>query len=200
MIRLAEPAYNVVARVLPAKWITKLEGNTDEKDEKAPNELQQIWSGCFKHFIFIMLINSVLCIAIMSIMHYFGRPVIADVIPSEWINPVTALIALIFCSPFLWMLLRAGSDSPETNKLWNSGPRWRVRLTAYRVLRLFIAAVFVSYIVDYAMPWSSWIGMFTLIAILLIIFHSSVLEKQSKKMVQNFTENLSAREKLKEQK
>ena len=40
--------------------------------------------------------------------------------------------------------------------------------------------------------------MFALVAIVFIIFYSSVLEKQGKRLVQNFTDNLSAREKMKE--
>lgn len=198
MIRLAEPAYNAISRILPAKWIAKMERNTDENDEKAPDELQQIWSGCFKHYIFNTLINSVLCIAIMTLMLYYGQPIIANMVPTEWVHPVTALIALILCAPFLWMLMRAGSDSPEVNKLWESGPRWRIRLTAYGLLRLFITAVFVSYFVDYAMPWSSWLGMFALVAILFVIYYSSVLEKHGKEMTKNFTDNLSARERQNE--
>ena len=198
MIRLAEPAYNVVSRILPGKWKARLERNTNENDEKAPSELQQIWNKCFKRFVFIMLINSVICVAIMSLMLYYGQPVIEGMVPSQWVHPVTSLIALVLCSPFLWLLLRAGADSPEVNKLWDSGPRWRVRLTAYGVLRIIVTVVFVSYFVDYAIPWTSWLGMFALVAIVFIIFYSSVLEKQGKRLVRNFTDNLSAREKMKE--
>ena len=198
MIRLAEPAYNVVSRILPGKWKARLERNTNENDEKAPDELQQIWKSCFKRFVFIMLINSVICAAIMSLMLYYGQPVIEGMVPSQWVHPVTSLIALVLCSPFLWLLLRAGADSPEVNKLWESGPRWRVRLTAYGVLRIIVTVVFVSYFVDYAIPWTSWLGMFALVAIVFTIFYSSVLEKQGKRLVRNFTDNLSAREKMKE--
>ena len=195
MIRLAEPAYNVVSRLLPAKWIARLERHNNENDEKAPDEMQQLWDDCFKRFVFTMLINSVLCIAIMTAMHYYGKPLLANIVPAAWLHPVTALIALILCSPFLWMLMRAGADTPEVNKLWENSPRWRVRLTAYGLLRLLITAIFVSYFVDYAIPWSSWLGIFALVAIMAIIYYSSVLEKQSNNLTQNFTENLSAREK-----
>lgn len=199
MIRLAEPAYAAVSRILPAKWIAKMERNTDEKDEKAPNELQTLWKSCFKRFIAIMLINSVLTVAIMAIALYYGQPIIADLVPENWAHPVTALVALILCSPFLWMLIRGGADSPEVNKLWDSGPRFRVRITAYGVLRILITAFFVSYFVDYAIPGRIWIGLFAIIAIMGIIYFSRSLEKQSKKLARNFTENLRAREKMKEQ-
>ncbi len=200
MIRLAEPTYNMLTRVLPAKWIAKLERNKNEKEEKEPDELKLIWKDCLKRFIFTMLINCVLCIAIMAIMLYYGQPMIANMVPAQWVHPVTALVALILCSPFLWMMLRSGSDSPEVNKLWESGSHWRVKLTAYGLLRLIITAIFVSYFVDYAIPWSTWLAMFALVAILFIIFSSSHLEKHGTRMTKNFTDNLSAREREKNNK
>jgi CPA2 family monovalent cation:H+ antiporter-2 len=194
MIRLAEPAYHALTRILPAGLIAKLERNTDESDEKAPDELQQLWNVNLKRFIFNMLINSVLCIAIMSVMLYYGQPLIAGIVPDKWVHAVTALIALILCSPFLWMLLKAGADSPDVDKLWQSGSRWRVRITALGMLRLIITAIFVSYFVDYAIPWSTLLGVFAIVTIMLIIYYSSHLEKQSKGLTKNFTDNLSARE------
>jgi len=194
MIRLAEPAYHALTRVLPAGLIAKLERNTDESDDKAPDELQQLWNDNFKRFIFNMLINTVLCIAIMAIMLYYGQPIIAGIVPDKWVHAVTALVALILCSPFLWMLMKAGADSPDVDKLWQSGSRWRVRITALGMLRLIITAIFVSYFVDYAIPWSTLLGVFAIVAIMLIIYYSSHLEKQSKGLTKILTDNQSARE------
>ena len=203
MIRLAEPAYKGLTRLLPARWIAKLEGNKnerDEKDEKPSSELQQMYDACFKRFAFNMLINTVLCIAIMAIMYYYGQSIIANMVPEAWVHPVTAIIGLNICSPFLWMMMRAEADTPEVNKLWESGARWRVRITAYGLLRLIITAVVISYFVDYAIPGSTWLGIFAIVAIMVLIYFSSTLEKHSKKMTENFTENLNAREKNNEQK
>ena len=196
MIRLAVPAYDVVAGVLPARLIARLERNADENDDQAPDELQQLWSDCFRRFVFTMLISSVLCIAVMSLMLYYGEPLIAGMVPAEWVHPVTALVALVLCSPFLWMLLKSGAESPEVDRLWASGARWRVRLTAYGLLRVLITAVFVSYFVDYAMPWNVWLGLFAIVAIMFVIYYSSALEKHGNKMTRNFTYNLNAREKM----
>ena len=200
MIRLAEPAYRGLTRLLPASWIARLERNTDEKDEQAPDEQQQMWNSIFKRFVFTMLINIVLCIAVMAIMLYYGEPFIAGFVPEQWLHPVTALITLVICSPFLWLLLRSGWNSPDVNALWDSGARWRIRMTAYGVLRIIITAALLSYIVDYAIPWSKLLGVFAIVVILFIIFYSSFLERQAKGLTRNFTENLTARERMKEQK
>ena len=196
MIRFAEPAYNVVARMLPAKLIARLERHENEGEEKATDELRVMYKGCVKHYFVIMLINSVLCIAIMSLMLYFGQPMIANMVPESWVHPVTALVGLVLCSPFLWMLLRGGADGPEVEKLWRSGSRWRMRMTAYGVLRLLVTVFFVSCFIDYAVPWTSPIGMFGLVAILFGIYYSTTLRKQSDRLVHNFKENLSARERM----
>ncbi len=196
MIRLAEPAYRMIVRILPAKLIAKLERNTDEKDEKAPDQQQQMWNSIFKRFVFTMLINSVLCIAVMAIMLYYGEPFIAGFVPDKWLHPITALITLILCAPFLWILLRSGADDPDVNALWDSGAHWRIRMTAYGVLRIIITAAIVSYIVDYAIPWSKLLGVFAIVVILFIIFFSSILEKQGKGLTRKFNENLNARERM----
>ena len=196
MIRLAEPAYNALSRILPAKWISRLERNTTENDEKAPDELQQIYNASFKHFVFVILINSVLCIAVMAAMLYYGAPLIADIVPPQWARPISALITLLLCAPMLWMLMRSGSESPQIDKLWASGAHWRVRLTAYGLLRLLITAVFVSYIIDYALPWNGLLGIFALVAVMVAIFYSRYLGKQSRRLERNFRDNLTAREKM----
>jgi cadmium resistance protein CadD (predicted permease) len=132
----------------------------------------------------------------MSVMLYYGQPLIAGIVPEKWVHAVTALIALILCSPFLWMLLKAGADSPDVDKLWQSGSRWRVRITACGMLRLIITAIFVSYFVDYAIPGSMILGVFAIVAIMFVIYFSSQLEKQGKGLTKNFTDNLSARERM----
>ena len=200
MIRLAEPAYQAVSRMLPASLLAKLERNTDEEDKTEPDALRSLYNANLKRFVFVILINSVLCIAVMAIMFYYGQPFIANMVPAEWVKPVTALVALVFSLPFLWMLLRSGADTPDINKLWDSGAYYRIRLTAYGLFRILLTAFFVSCFVDYAIPWSTWLAIFAVIAIMAFIFYSKWLEKRSEDMTQKFTENLSARERMKQQK
>ncbi len=146
--------------------------------------------------MFVILINSVLCIAVMAAMLYYGAPLIADIVPPQWARPISALITLLLCAPMLWMLMRSGSESPQIDKLWASGAHWRVRLTAYGLLRMLITAVFVSYIIDYALPWNGLLGIFALVAVMVAIFYSRYLGKQSRRLERNFRDNLNAREKM----
>ena len=196
MIRLAEPAYAVVARVLPAKWIAKLERNaSDEAEEPETNEMRQLWRAEFKKFILIMIINSVLCLAIIAIIYYFGAPLIYGLLPDPWSGIVTAFVTLFICGPFLWSLMRQGGNSANVNKLWNEGgPTERIKLTAWGILRLAVGAAFISYIIGNTLPKIGMYGIFAVIAVVLYIFNSSNFKKRSDRMTKTFTENLHERE------
>ena len=196
MIRLAEPAYAVVARVLPAKWIAKLERNaSDEAEEPETNEMRKLWRAEFKKFILIMIINSVLCLAIIAIIYYFGAPLIYGLLPDPWSGIVTAFVTLFICGPFLWSLMRQGGNSANVNKLWyEGGATERIKLTAWGILRLAVGAAFISYIIGNTLPKIGMYGIFAVIAVVLYIFNSSNFKKQSDRMTKTFTENLHERE------
>ena len=196
MIRLAVPAYNVVARVLPAKWVEKLERNASEgAEETETNEMRLLWRTEMKKFIFIMLINSVLCVAVIAIMYYYGVPLIYGMLPAPWSGIVTAFVTLSACGPFLWSLMRQGGNSDNVNRLWHEGGRnERVKMTAFAILRLAIGAVFIAYIIGNTLPKSGLLGIFAVIAVGLFIFMSPSLEKRSDSMTRTFTENLNKSE------
>jgi CPA2 family monovalent cation:H+ antiporter-2 len=195
MIRLAEPAYNVVARVLPAKWIAKMEHNaSDGAEEPETNEMRQLWRTEFKNFVFIMLINSVLCLAIIAIMYYYGAPLIYNLLPDPWSGIVTAFVTLFFCAPFLWSLMRRGGNSDNVNKLWYEGGRiQRIKISAFGILRLAISAAFIAYIIGNTLPKIGVLGIFAVIAIAFCIFISPISKKRSDIITKTFTENLNER-------
>ena len=196
MIRLAEPAYNVVARILPERWRTKMESNnTEEAEELETDSMRQLWRSEFKKFILIMLINSVLCLAIIAVMYYYGVPIIYGLLPNPWSGLVTAFVTLSLCGPFLWALMRRGGNSDNVNKLWYEGGRIkRIKLTAWGILRLAIGAAIIAYIIGNTLPMSGLLGIFAVMVVALYIFLSPNLEKRSNRLTKTFTDNLNVRE------
>ncbi|MBP5778198.1 MAG: cation:proton antiporter [Prevotella sp.] len=196
MIRLAVPAYNVVARMLPAKWIEKMErNNTEETEETETDEMRQLWRTEFKNFVFIMLINSVLCLAVIAIMYLYGAQLIYSLLPEPWSGIATAFVTLSICGPFIWALMRRGGNSDNVNRLWNEGGHIeRIKIWALAILRLAIGAAFIAYIIGNTLPKSGLLGIFAVIAIAFLIFLSPNLEKQSNIMTKTFTDNLNERE------
>ena len=196
MIRLAEPAYNVVAKLLPAKLIARLESNASDNDvEEETNEIHKLWKSEFKKYVLILLINSVLCVAIIALMYKFGASLIYGWLPDPWSGIVTAIVTLAICAPFLWALMRRGAYTATVDKLWyEGGRRMRVKITALGILRLLIGAAFIAYIIANTMPKIGMYGIFAVLAVAFCIFVSPNLEKQSDLMTKTFTENLHQRE------
>ena len=198
MIRLASPAYAFVAGVLPKRLQTKLESNTSDEDETDTEAQHSHWRAYLKQAVLNVLIHNVICMALIALMLYFGKPYITSLLPQPWANIVTALLTVILCAPNLWMLMRSGSRSDDAIALWNESRSARVKLIAFQLLRLVIAAAFVSYIIGHTVHWSGMLAIFVILAIVFTIVFSPRLKRQSEKMTKTFTENLTQREQSKE--
>ena len=194
MIRLAAPAYGIVERVLPKRWQKKLESNTSDEEETETEEQQSRWRAYFKHVGIILLIHSVLCMAIIALMLYFGKPFISNMLPAPWAGIVTALLTIAMCSPFLWTLMSDGSRSDNVVALWNSGRISRVKLVAFQLLRFVFGAAFVSYIIGRTVHWNGMLGIFVVLAIIFSIVFSPHLRERGERMTKTFIDNLSERE------
>ena len=195
MIRLAEPAYHVVARTLPKRWQAKLESNASDEEEPETEEQQSLWRDCLKQLAVVILIHSVLCLAIIALMLIYGKPFIAGMLSQPWADVVTAVLTIMICAPFLWTLMRLGSRSEKVQTLWNSGRSARVKVLALQLLRIVIGAAFVSFILGHTVHWSGMLGIFVVLAIIFSIVFSSRLKKRGERMTKTFIENLTEREK-----
>ena len=196
MIRLAEPAYAVVARVLPKRFQAKLESNASDEEEPETEEQQSLWRDCLRQLAVIVLIHSVLCLAIIALMLIYGKPFIAGMLSQPWADIVTAWLTIMICAPFLWILMRIGSRSEKVLTLWNSGRSARVKVLALQLLRIVIGAAFVSFIIGHTVHWSGMLGIFAVLAVVFAIVFSPRLKKRGERMTQTFRENLSERERM----
>ena len=195
MIRLASPAFGVVERIMPQRWRSKLQSYADASGDDLPesNEQRNIWKAHMKNVFVIVGINSVLSMAIIAIMLYFGKPFIAGLLPAPWNDIVTALITLAVVAPFLWILMLQG-NSDDARALWSDNKFSRAKLVALQLLRLLIAAAFVSYIFRYTIHWGYMPGIFTVVAVIFCIIFSPRLRRSGERMTKTFTENLTQRE------
>ena len=145
-----------------------------------------------KRICVIILIHSVLCMAIIALMLYFGKPFISNLMPAPWDGIVTALITISLVAPFLWMLMRQ-VDSDDARALWNDNRFSQAKLVALQFLRLFIAAAFVSYILGCTIHWGYTPSILIVLAIIFSIAFSPRLRKRSEQINQTFSENLAQR-------
>ena len=191
MIRLAEPAYGFLKRILPASLLSRLERYASQE----PDVVGQTnhWHAYLKQVGVIILIYSVLCMAIVAVILYFGEPLLARLLAHPWCEIVTAALAIMVIAPFLRPLMLKHRGT-EFRALWNDNYFNRAPLVAVQLLRFILGAAFVSYILGHTVHWSTTLGIFVVIAVVFIIAFSRRLKKESDILEQTFTENLTQRE------
>jgi CPA2 family monovalent cation:H+ antiporter-2 len=190
MIRLAEPAYAVVERVMPQRWRSKLQDYAETSNDEVPEsgEQQSRWKSHLKRVAVTVGIHCVLCMAIIAMMLYFGKPFISSLMSDPWDGIVTAIVCLILVAPFLWMLMRQG-DSDDSRALWNDNRFSQAKLVALQFLRLFIAAAFVSYILGHTIQCGHTPSILIVLAVVFSIAFSPRLRKRSEQITRTFNEN-----------
>ena len=200
MIRLAAPAYSVVERILPQRWRSNLqsyaEASVDEQEETVGQRSR--WKAHLKNVAVAVGIHSVLCMAIIALMLYFGKPFISQLLPTPWDGIATAFITILLIAPFLWLLMRQG-EGDDAHALWSDNRFNRAKLVALELLRILIAAAFVSYILARTTRWGYMLGIFVVAAVVFSILFSRRLQKQGDTIEKTFTENLSQREQMEQQ-
>lgn len=172
----------------------KLESNTSEEEEPETEAQSSHWRVYLKQTALYVLIHCVICMALIALMLYFGKPYISGVLSKPWSDIVTALLTIIVCAPFLWMLMRTGSRSNDVIALWSESRSARVKLIAFQLLRLVLGAAFVSYIIGHTVQWGGMLAIFVVLAIVFSIVFSPRLQKRSEQMTKTFIENLTQRE------
>lgn len=193
MIKLAEPAYGLIARILPAKWEAWLERNEKavEEQEQQNKDEYSPWYNFMKRTAMHIVIHSVVSMGIIAAMMYFAKPYIAEVLPAPWASVVTAALTLTIAAPNLWMLMRMDTKSADALALWKEGRVAQLQVMAMQFVRLIIGTAFVSYIIGNTVHWSGMLGLFVILTIVFIFFFSPHLKKQGEKMSKTFTDNLN---------
>lgn len=192
MIRLAVPAYNVVYAHLPKRWKSILDRYTGNAPEVVGQENH--WRNHLMEVGRIILIYGVLCIAIVTIMFKFTHPLIADLLPENWVAPVMALTTIILLAPFLRSLMLKKNHSKDFQALWNDNSFNRAPLVTVQLMRIVLGIGCVSYVLGHTVNWSGALGAFVVLGIVFSMIMSRSLKQQGIRMEQTFTDNLNQRE------
>ncbi|MGV3594808.1 MAG: cation:proton antiporter, partial [Sediminibacterium sp.] len=102
MIKLAEPLYQFLLKVLPEKWIRGLEKYSSSSQII---ESESNWKRLLNFYIQIIILNGVIMIALSLLVAYFLEPFLQkSIADSLSAKIIAALIGLIVMAPFIWAL------------------------------------------------------------------------------------------------
>lgn len=191
MIRMATPAYGMLERSLPKKWIMAMNNLTLAKQTTQP---EAKWRTLIKQMVRITVIYSILSGASIALMFTFFLPFVRQLLPHWWANAACGLLTLLFISPFLRAIMMKKNHSEEFKALWNSNPYNRLPLILTIIVRVAVASAFVFYICYYLTRFTNALMISIALAAVALMIISRSLKKRSIKMERLFMQNLRSRE------
>lgn len=191
MIRMATPAYGMLERRLPKKWIMAMNNLTLAKQTTQP---EAKWRTLIKQMVRITVIYSILSGASIALMFTFFLPFVRQFLPHWWANAACGLLTLLFISPFLRAIMMKKNHSEEFKALWNSNPYNRLPLILTIIVRVAVASAFVFYICYYLTRFTNALMISIALAAVALMIISRSLKKRSIKMERLFMQNLRSRE------
>jgi|694.fasta_scaffold41420_1 CPA2 family monovalent cation:H+ antiporter-2 len=146
MIRLAEPIYHGLLKVLPQRWIISLE---EYSSSSQIIESESDWKRLLKFYIQIITVNTVLIIAMTLFIDYFVQPLLLQYIKDSFItNIICALIGLVTMAPFIWALMVKKMSKSSYAALWLDRKYSHGPLVMLEALRTLIAVLLIGFLIS----------------------------------------------------
>ena len=199
MIRAASPAYAFVDKRMPATMRRLIERYASGEPSVAGSE--SYWRSYLMETGRTLLIYGVLCVAVVILMMSFGYPLLTRLLPpGPWDNIAGAVLTLSLMSPFLRALMVKRNHSEAFSLLWQDSHINRAPLVAMQLLRVFMGAGFVSYVIGHTLHWGGSLLVIVVVLALLVILLSRALQRQGQYLEKTFTNNLTQRERQQKRK
>ncbi len=191
MIRFAEPASNFVDTHLPERWQNFLL-HYASGSQTVNNE--SLWKKLILALLRITVVYSIVSVAVIAIAFRFLVPFFKESLPGVWGALLSALVIILFISPFLRAIMIKKNHSAEFVALWRDSRGNRAPLVATIVLRILLAVSFVMFVIAGLFKLS--VGLVFGVAVLLVIVMilSRQLKRQSIMIERTFFQNLRSRD------
>ncbi len=192
MIRAAEPAYTILEKRLPKRWIRRL-NHLGAEHHASPNE-QSLWKRLLRKMMLNTLIYAILILAITAVMLSFFLPFARHLLPHWWANGACGVLTLLLIAPFMRALVMKNNHSDEFRALWIENRMNRLPLTFTVLARIAIAVAFLFYICNYLARFANAIVITLALTAIALMILSRGLKQRSIRLERLFIKNLNSRE------
>ncbi|WP_332032820.1 cation:proton antiporter domain-containing protein [Kaistella sp.] len=191
LIKLSEPFYNWLVKVVPPKYIAKINKySTNTQNIQAETS----WQTILKNYGRIVLINGIIIIAIYLLFARFIIPAINENLESNGIkNIIGNALPVLFILPFLWALMVKRPSSVAYKELWTKTKYNRGPLLIIEIIRIIFGIGILGFFLDRFA--STTISFFITIpvAIILMVVFSKRINKFYNRIEKRFITNLNDR-------
>ena len=191
MIRLAEPAYGLLYRNLPARARIFLDNYSATEPAASKDSPWKQYLGALAKVVFI---NVILCIAVCAVGMGILLPLAEKYIPGIWSRIATAAITISAMAPFLRAIMIKKNKSAEFKELWMADRANRAPLVAGVVLRLLLAMGFVIYVLARLFRLSVILILILAFVLIAFMLFSRWTKRYSRRLEDTFQTNLRSRE------
>ena len=192
MIRLAEPAYNTVYKILPEKAKTFLDNYAQAAEPRSGKDSP--WKQYLSPVVRAVLLYGILCVAVCIIGFGAVQPLVSRWLPDIWARIATAVVIIGSMAPFLRSMVIKMNKSEEYRSLWEASKSNRAPLVASVVIRLIIAMGFVFYVLARLFHISVLLILLLAFALVALMLFNSWIKRSSHRIEQTFMTNLRSRE------
>ena len=192
MIRAAKPAYTILEKRLPKRWIRRL-NHLGAEHHASPDE-QSLWKRLLRKMILNTVIYAILILAITAVMLSFFLPFARHLLPHWWANGACGVLTLLLIAPFMRALVMKNNHSDEFRALWIENRMNRLPLTFTVLARIAIAVAFLFYICNYLARFANAIVITLALTAIALMILSRGLKQRSIRLERLFIKNLNSRE------
>jgi len=191
MIRLAEPTYQIIERVIPQSWIKFL-----DRYSSGSNTLHQrsTWHKLLKSLLRIVGTYTAVTLVLIFVWLQFISPVIIKNISGIGGSILSLVLILLLISPMLRAIMMKKNHSIEFQELWNDNKYNRGPLVSLIILRIILCIGLVMLPVAQLLHMALGIVLAIASTVIALVIFSKQLKKQSILMERRFFSNLRARE------
>lgn len=191
MIRVADPAFRIVDRVIPKSWMRFL-----ERYSSGSNTIHQksAWNKLLKALVRIVGTYTAVTLVLIFIWLQFAAPFIMKEISGIRGAIISLVLILLIIAPMLRAIMMKKNHSAEFQQLWLDNKYNRGPLVSLVILRIILCIGLVM--LPVARLLNAAVGIVLAIAatVIAIVIFSKRLKRQSILMERHFFSNLTARE------
>ena len=196
MIKLAEPAYGSLLKLLPEKWIARLDA--PEQKSRSTAVEQSEWKKLLRAYFLRIVLYGVVLIAIMIGSKQFLEPLATRLFP-DWSpfihNLAVVAVTLLAMSPFLYgMAISSGSINAHASRLLAEKNSNKWPLAGLVLTRTFIAISMILSVIASHFELAGWAIVLIFIGGLVFVVSARSTMHRYSALEQRFLSNLNEKE------
>ncbi|MEO6893397.1 MAG: cation:proton antiporter [Ginsengibacter sp.] len=197
MIKLSEPFFHFIERIMPAKWLSGL----NSYSSSAQNiQAESRWKTVMMSYMKIIVTNGIILLALMLITVKFFIPILDKNIDNNLLRSLIALVATLgVAAPFLWALMAKKPDKTAYKELWLQKKYSRGPLLILEISRVVAGILLIGFWVDRLFTTTIAILVAVPVIVIILILFSNKIKFFYHRLEDRFLSNLNERQLLEQQ-